>query len=278
MTIENLVSLQGPLAEAFSHLDPNTIQHAAEITKARKTNKELRNQWLWTADGSVYTVEKDTCQHCGEQTNKEPTLYLTKGKDNPVFKNITEATEQLIKNQNYVPSKEDLETAINSGGTLKTKLSDLNLQSNSGEWSYFEFDTKNYKKKSNAAQIAVIKRVFSEEGVKVLRDNGIKKTRIYTLTPNYVKKYIPKDSAIARACRLYDFGNDSTFDADVRIVDNSYGRLRGVLRKKVAEGDARNFSVAEAYKILLDNPKKAIEEMTPEISAELWKLINGYRK
>ncbi len=242
MTIENLVTLQGPLVEAFSHLDPNTIQHSAEITRERHTNRELRNQWLWTADGAVYTVEKDTCQHCGEQTNKEPTLYLTKGKDNPVFKNITEATEQLRKTQNYIPNKEDLEAAVNSETTLKVKLADLKLQSDNGEWSYFEFDTKNYKKKSNAAQKAVIERVFSEEGVKVLRDNGIKRTRIYTLTPSYVKKHTPKDGAIARACGLGSFGVDSGFGAVGWDVGGSGGRLRGVLRKEVAVGDARKIS------------------------------------
>ena len=235
MPIDNLVSIQGPLIEIFSQLDSNTIQHADEITNARRANEELRNQWLWTADGTIYTIEQDSCKHCGSDCSgpEDAFLYLTRGKDNPIFKNIQEATRQLIHNYNYVPSKEDLEAAINSEDTLKAKLTDLNLQSYSSEWSYFEIDTKKYGQ-LNPEQRKVAERVYGQgndfqENMKMLRkEAGINTTRVYVLTPNYIKEHAENDSAIARACRLSNFDGDSYFDANGSYVGDPNYWLRGV--------------------------------------------------
>lgn len=255
MPLENLVSVRGPLVETFSHLDPNTIQHADELTNARRTNQELRNQWLWTADGSIYTVEQDSCQHCGRSTEPEVMLYLTRGKDNPIFKNIQEATRQLTNNRNYVPKKEDLESAINSENTLKTKLSDLNLQRHDDEFSYFEVDTKNYNE-LNSEQRKVAERAYGQgndfqKNMKMLKKLGINTTRVYVLTPNYVQEHTEKDSAVARACRLIIFDLGSDFGASGRYVVDSDDCLRGV-PKEIAEGDAAENIVKLEEKAMLE--------------------------
>ena len=132
----------------------------------------------------------------------------------------------------------DLETALNSASTLKTRMVDLELHGNNTEWLFFEFDTEHYQKKSSTTQIEVIERVYSEEGVNVMSDHGIKKSRVYVLNPNYVKKHVPRGGALARACRLYYFGNDSNFNAVDRVVDVANVRLRGV--PKIAASDAKN--------------------------------------
>lgn len=84
MTLENLVNVNRPLAEASKQLDPATIQiqHAREITAERRTNRDLRNQWFWTADFPMYTVE-----------DGEAVLYFAGRDNNLIFKNIDEATE-----------------------------------------------------------------------------------------------------------------------------------------------------------------------------------------
>lgn len=253
MPIENLISIQAPLAEAFSQLDPETILHADEITKERQTNRELRHQWFWTADGAIYTIEKDTCQHCGAKTKEEPTLHLTRGKDNPVFKNIKEAAEQLRRDNDYIleQGNPDLEAAINSETTLKAKLSDLKLQSESGEWSYFKIDTKRYGK-LNPEQRKVAERAYGQgndftENMKMLGKAGINTTRVYVLTPEYVERHTPKDSAIARAFRLNNFVNDSSFFADGRIVDDPISRLLGVLKKPEGRDVQKGSVVAPSF-------------------------------
>ena len=91
-TLETLI---GPLAKTFPQLDRATIQHSDQLTTERRTNPELRNQWFYTADGPMYTIEK-------EGRRDEAFLYLSRGKTNPVFNDIEEATRQLIKTGNYI--------------------------------------------------------------------------------------------------------------------------------------------------------------------------------
>ena len=55
-TLETLI---GPLAKTFPQLDRATIQHSDQLTTERRTNPELRNQWFYTADGPMYTIEKE---------------------------------------------------------------------------------------------------------------------------------------------------------------------------------------------------------------------------
>lgn len=72
--------------------------------------------------------------------------------------------------------------------------------------------------------------------MQMLRQDTRKKIRVYVLNPDYVKKNVPQDGAIARASKLYGFDVNSWFIAEGRDVGNLYG-LHGV-RRVVAEGDA----------------------------------------
>ena len=226
MNLENKI---GTLAETYAQLDPNTIQHSAEITNDRRSDRDLRNKWFWTADFAIYT-HKDNRVY----------LNLATRENNLIFKNIEKAIEQLTKNENYIPEKEDIETVISSKNTLKTKLSDLKLKEHSDEDCYFEINTAKYNRTLNKAQRTFAERVYGQgddfkKNMKMFKDNGINTTRIYVLNSDYAKDNVQKENAIALACGLVSFGGSSYFSADVKNVDNPDGSLRGV--PKVAKGD-----------------------------------------
>ena len=104
------------------------------------------------------------------------------------------------------------------------------------EFSYFVVDTANHSETLNTAQSLVAERVYGQgddfkHNMGMLRDYGIKQTKIFVLTQGYVKEKA-KDKAIARASWLCDFGCGSKFGADSGVVDGSYG-LRGVPLKSL---------------------------------------------
>ena len=54
-----LETLVGPLAKKFPQLVRDTILHSDQLTTERRTNPGLRDQWFYTADFPLYTVEKE---------------------------------------------------------------------------------------------------------------------------------------------------------------------------------------------------------------------------
>ena len=245
-TLENLV---GPLAEIFSQFDRSTLRHSDQLTTERRTNPELRNERFYTADSAVYTVEKGGKKgllgkiRSSLGRDKEAFLYLGRGETNPVFNNIEEATQQLIRTGNYILPKEkreEIDAVITAEDTLKVKLSDLRLQGNNNVFRYFGVDTANYDS-LNEHQRRVAERVYGSgddfvENMKMLNEAGMRRTRIYVLNPDYVKRNVPQDGALARASRLFDFDLGSGwFYADNGGVD-LLKCLRGV--RNVAEGGA----------------------------------------
>ena len=220
-----LETLVGPLAKKFPQLVRDTILHSDQLTTERRTNPGLRDQWFYTADSALYTVEK-------EGRKDEVFLYLGRNEVNPIFNNIEEATRRLIWTGNYIPPKEDVEAVKSADTTLRVKLSDLRLQGDNPEWRYFEIDTANYGK-LNPEQRRVAERVYGQgydfvENMKMFNEDRIRKIGVYVLNPDYVKRNVPQNGALARASRLSRFGGDYGFYAYGRFVDISNG-LRGYI-------------------------------------------------
>jgi len=265
--LKELETIIGALAETVPQLRLETIQHADELTNSRRTNEELRRQWFYTADFSMYT-RKD-----GEEF-----FHLARGHNNLIFQNLEEATNQLLQTGNYtIWNKEDVEKVVNAEDTLTVKLSDLGLK-DSGEWSYFEIDTAKYNKTLNKSQSLVAERVYGQredfaKNMQMLREAGISRTIVYVLNPEYVKEKA-KDQAVARASWLNSFVSGSVFIANGRCVDLRFG-LRGV--RSVAEGDARiSDPMIEAYQTILVDPNKAVKAMTPDIATGLSNILTRY--
>jgi hypothetical protein len=230
MSLEQITSRRGLLSKSVLLFDRSTIQHSDEIQKnrfdeirANKSSAVLPKQWFWTADFPMYVMD-----------DKEVVLYIGRGKDNLAFDNIVYATNQLIDIGNYfINDRKNIDAVINVDTTLKVVLSDLRLKGTDLEWRYIEIDTKKCDK-LNTLERALAERVHGKgrafyKTMKMLSDAGKTTTRIYTLNPEYVKKTVPENGAIARVSALDLFGNNSYFGAVSRSVGRSSGRLRGVL-------------------------------------------------
>ena len=229
MALEGVVNKIGPLAETSAELDILTAQHASEITNDRRTQrkraekKELRDTPFWTADSILYRVE-----------DSEAILYFGDRSTNLIFRNIEEAIAQLIRCNNYTPGQGDIQSVISSaktGNTLRIRLSDLELQEDNEECSFFEISTTHYDK-LNDTQRAFAEKVYGQgdfvANMRMLKNAGKSIIRIYVLNPDYVKSHVAEDCAIARLSKLENFGELSEFYATERDVNEFDVALRGV--------------------------------------------------
>lgn len=260
MRQKSLENITGNIITAFKQIDPDTILHAFEIQKERQTNVKLRKNWQWTADFPMYQIEKG-----------EAILYFASRQNNLIFQNIDEAVKQIKEKEFYKPTKEGIKQVVDSvdtGETLRIKLSDLKLTRYDSVYSYFEISTssktenpkKNYEL-LNDSQKALSQKVYGKEddfekSMKLLKNKGIKAIKLYVLNPKYVKKHA-KDYAIARVTWLSSFKGDSIFNAGSNLLEYNMISFRGVRKKTEDEVTP----ISEAYKVILNNTEKITKEM-----------------
>ena len=235
MTIETVVGL---LAETYRLLRPETILHADELMKERRTNEELRNQLLYTADGLIYLLQ-------GE--NRTPTLAITRGSSNPLFQDfkIDEYCQQLRENKNYRPTPEETSRALQAEDTVLVDLTKLELQGDDQESRHLTINTQNYNG-LNSEQQKLAERVYGKGQdfgltMRILADAGILDTRVFVLNPDYVC-IGAKENSLGRASWLSSFSISSYFSAYGRIV-NYRDHTRGVRRDDVARSAASESEV-----------------------------------
>ncbi len=284
MTIEQkLENITGNLRDAYKLIVPGTMRHVDELMRERRENIELRNQWFYTADGEVYSLE-----------NKTPTLWVTREATNPVLKNIEDAFEQLITKGNYLVTPADFEAVRNASDTVSIDLTQLGLQKDNKEYQHLKIDTSKKLGKYNAEQQKLLRRIYGPTdedytaNMQVLRDSQlkIKETRIFVLNPNYVKANV-KNNAVGRASWLSSFSLNSDFGANVRSVDYDGGCVRGVRREVVREAGAlkneevpcaasapQEIVLPSLYQVLTYSKKFVPEEAQEQFEAGLQKLYN----
>jgi hypothetical protein len=273
--LENIVtSGQDYIQNLVNAFDPLTIQHGDEICKARITDSEMRGQWFWTADASLYQVE-----------GKQVFLHLGRAKDNLVFRHIDDAVAQISNTGNYIPSLEEAKAVMEADTTLKIMLSDLKLSKHDDEFSYFDVSTTKYDE-LNPSQRAFAERVYGsgddfKQYMATLKAEGKDSTKVYVLNPEYVKKNVGKDNVVCRASVLLFFDCSSNFYAVNRSIGDNIRRVRGV-RLVVAEGDVapkiEESPVMSTYNTILhpNNNQEALSLMTPEIAAGMSGLLTAY--
>ena len=215
--VGNVEYIPGPLLSAHSRIVPGTEQHAHKVMLLRESKPELKNKWVWTADFSMYKKE-----------GEDAFLYFAPRGHNLIFRDIENATNQLIRAGNYIPSKKGIDEVVASaaaGKTLKIRISDLQLVKDNPSDAYGHFDVD----PNNLDALNPDQRSF----VEAIYGDSKPGNRVYVLTSDYVKNELrgKEDSAIARASWLYraDFG--SRFYASGRDVDFAYFGLLGVLKE-----------------------------------------------
>jgi hypothetical protein len=248
--LENIVtSDEDTLPNLLKKYDPNSIQHSDEIYNASLMDYGLRYRHFWTADFPLYYVK-----------GGKVFLYLARGKDNLVFRNIKDAEAQILETGNYIPSEKDAHEVMNSAATFKVNLSNLWLHDYDGESSYFEVMAPRHDW-FDPYQKAFVGRVFGSEDnfkeyMKILRqEKGRISAVIKVLNPNYVRKNVGKGKFLCRISVLSDRDQLSYFEAGSRGIDNNNGRVRGV-RLFAAEGDVapkiEADPVLNAYDLILN--------------------------
>ena len=267
-TLENRVTKTGRLADIFPLFEKDTISTSAQLTNERRANAKLRNKWYYTANAAVYANEQGRA-----------VLYFVEGADNPIFNNIPESTKQLIEKGNYEVKNSDLELIVNSKNTLKVELASLKLQGDDSERRYFEIDTSKYDKTLNKTQRQFAEKVYGKgrdfkKNMKMLSGNGISKTRIHVLNPEYVLKNVQKGCAVARACWLYNFNSNSNFDANYRNVDNNNNALHGVLKETAEGGRKKMYDSGNIYADIDNSVQYLIKHSTKINGAQINKLLN----
>nr|AQS33903.1 hypothetical protein [uncultured archaeon] len=235
MTLDTIVNISGNLKDAYKAAVAGTLRHVDELMNERRTTPttperdNLRNLWFYTGDGELYFVD-----------GKTPKLAMTREADNLVLRHIDDAFTQLTSSGNYRPDRAEADAAIKASTTEIFDLTELKLQKRDTEYSRMEVSTTKYDQ-LNTEQRRLAERVYGKgddfvANMAMLKVAGIQATNIYVLNPEYVKANA-KDSPVARASWLIDFGCSSGFSACGRGI-SSGGRVRGVRGEVVREADA----------------------------------------
>lgn len=96
---------------AYKELEPGTFQHVDQLMTERRTNHGLRDQGFYTADGELYTVQK------------EGNLWaITREPQNLVLQNIDEAYRQLTGQCDYFPEAEAGRASLEHEDTVVVDL------------------------------------------------------------------------------------------------------------------------------------------------------------
>ena len=225
MALENVT---GSLL-AYKQLEPGTFLHVDQLTTERRTNHELRNQWFYTADGELYTVQK-----------REHLWVITREPQNLVLENIDDAYRQLtIGKGNYFPDAEAAQFSLEHDDSVVVNLKGLKLVKDNDQYGYFVVDPRAIKE-LNSEQRKAAQRIYGPDednfclNMEMFAEAG-KTPYVFVLMPNYVQGALRSNDKkfLGRASWLDSFNGNSLFGADGRSV-NLHNALRGV-RRVIAE-------------------------------------------
>ncbi len=234
MALENVT---GDLL-AYKGLEPGTFQHSDSLTTERRTDHGLRNQWFYTADGELYTVQK-----------KGHLWVITREPQNLVLQNIDEAYRQLTGEGNYFPNAEAAQSSLEHEDSVVVDMKGLKLVKDNDQYGHFVVEPKAVNK-LNSEQRRAAQRIYGPDeenfGLNMEMFAEAEKTPyVFVLLPDYVQSTLRSNDKefLGRASWLDNFGSNSDFGADGRSVYSHYA-LRGV-RKVVAKGDAPKNEVSQ---------------------------------
>ncbi len=136
---------------AYKELEPGTFQHVDQIITERRTNHELGNEWFYTADGELYTVQR-----------KESLWAITREPQNLVLQDIDEAYRQLRRQKNYFPDAEAAKSSLEHANTIVVELEGLKLVKDNNQYGHFVVDPKKVKS-LNSQQRQAAQRIYGPD-------------------------------------------------------------------------------------------------------------------
>jgi hypothetical protein len=235
MTLENI---NGNLL-AYKKLTEGTFQYVDQLTTERRTNHKLRDQWFYTADGELYTAQKN-----------KSLWVITREPQNLVLQNIDEAYRQLTGQGNYFPDAHAAQSSLEHKDSVVVDIKRLELVKVNEECGFFVVDPKALGKLNSEQRKAALRIYGSDEenfglNMGMFAEAG-KISSVYVLMPDYVHGTLRSNDQefVGRASWLGSFDGNSSFSAGGRLV-YSRDALRGV-RRVIAEGDALEDKVTRA--------------------------------
>jgi hypothetical protein len=217
---------------AYKELEPDTFQHVDQVTTGRRIDFGLRNKWFYTADGQLYTAQKN-----------RPLWAITREPQNVVLRDIDEAYGQLRSQGNYFPGVEAGRASFGHEDTVVVDLRELGLVAGSGgEYGHFVIDPRAANNLSSEQRRAA-QRIYGPDednfglNMEMFAEAGITPC-VFVLMPEYVQVALGNNGKefLGRASWLGYFSDYSGFVASGRDVV-VYVALRGV-RRVVREADA----------------------------------------
>ncbi|MFA6462017.1 MAG: hypothetical protein WCV90_07170 [Candidatus Woesearchaeota archaeon] len=222
MALENII---GNLRDAYKQAVPGTVLCVDQLMAERRTNPELRDNWFYTADGMVYSMDEGI-----------PTLRITREATNPILKNIDTAFDQFMNKGNYLVPSAEFEAVKTAADTVTIDLTKLTSQGIDHEYRFLAVDTSKHLSKYNAEEQKLLERVFGvgddyTQVMEMLRTSRlrIRQTRVYVLNPWYVT--MKGANIIGRASWLYSLNGNSNFGVSDRDIRLGNFRVRGVRRE-----------------------------------------------
>lgn len=224
---------------AYGQLEKGTFQHVDQLLTERRVNPiteadgNLRNKFLYTADGHGYFPRKDGGVDWA----------ITREAENLVLRHLDDhvnsSYDQLTKTHNYHPDNAEAQVAKDAESTVVIDMSKLRLTGDHkvirSLWIRTEdglIQTEDGYQELNEEEQKVITRLgYTSEDFKILHDHypTLKDTEIYVLNPDYIKEKVEKSQSdsLWRASGLHGFGGNSGFDAFIDEIDFR-APLRGV--------------------------------------------------
>jgi len=284
LTLEQRTQTLGP--DSFEVLMPQfeKVHLISQLQSERLTDEQLRNQWLYTGDGSVSGLKGDNV-----------IFYWTDFPNNPLMKDPKTSAEALRRQRNFFVEPtyaKDLEAKAQS----KDGVVAFNLSSPSLQRHLQKFDDESSYIGVSTAKLAEGREAFKQEygeevtalfdrvhGNAIYGENGIgalllrpewkkETTRIYVPNPENVKIILrgkEKGTMVARASRLDDFD----FRSDVYLVDrgvDDHWRVRGVVKETAEGGTQKELSQPMPY----DEALKVVRVYAPE-NSPLFPALRG---
>lgn len=249
---QTLETITGDL-RAYNQLVPGTFQHVDQLTEARLTDLRHCNYSFYPADGALYKCGKSGSLLWG----------IVRERDNLILKYLYDSENssfwQLVSGEwNFCPGEKESAQAFKQADVFD--LATFRLSSSG--YSTHRFlrirtadgyvdSGKRFVPPNSEEKKALLRCGFTEEYLGFLAENSIQKinkTRLYVLTPEYVRKEAEGET-IWQVSWLSNFYLNSDFVADDRDISERF-RLRGVSRR-VAASESEPKGAAGAEKITL---------------------------
>lgn len=235
MSNQKIETIINTLAGGYKQLVKGTLQEAAEVQTQRRTDSDLRKQFIYTANLPLFRIRDGQLEY---GLSGRPTFDGIAGEDIDTF------TGQILQNGVYRLSGPQVKGLDNfTGDIVWVKTTDLGLVKKNEEWSYFPIDTSDFTASSlNDARRPLVVKVQGSltaksdpqqelsdygENMRMLQIAGINQTKQWWPTPSYIREFIKSEGVVGQASRLCRFGDNSNFITYDRNV-NDHGALRGV--------------------------------------------------